>query len=290
MYDSLKSKTASPSPAGSEKKNRVKSELKMAPANLNKIYNEKESKRNKAEVERLNSELQKLEKLLESNKVKKKEVSRERDILQELCIAKESIISEKDNIILGLQKSKTLKKEGNQEESIDEGDYGALQIYKVRLQKADAEIDFLKKEIIKIKEKDKNISIMTADAGNYNYLDQIQKEKAEAEELIDDTQKLIDGKIRTISARLAEKEKQLERIENNVRSKIDSINSNLLPQARLELEQKMNSLKNTHKDEVEQLKAEIENSKKYQEELNQLKLTQRQDKELLKSESEKLAK
>ena len=109
MFDSLKSRTAGPSPAGSERKHRVKSELKLAPINLSKAFNEQESSRNKIEIEKLSNELQKLEKQLENNKIKRKEVSRERDKLQEMWTAKEVMITEKDSIILELQKSITLK-------------------------------------------------------------------------------------------------------------------------------------------------------------------------------------
>ena len=141
-----------------------------------------------------------------------------------------------------------------------------------------------------MKDKEKDITLLTIDPINQKYIDQLHLEKVDVEELVDDTQRIIDGKIRNISSRLNEKEKQLERIEAFVRSKLQFQKSNELETIKQEYEVQINNLKYSHNEEVIQMKNEIEKSKKYLDELEKLKQSQKQDADLFKTESTKLKK
>lgn len=237
-------------PESSANRPRIRSEAKMAPKNLNRVYYDSEANQSDFTNEKLTNEIQRLQKQVENIKLKKKEIVRERDRLQDLC-------SEKDNIILQLQKAVSGQHEGEHTNTQNDVDKGVEQIYKKRLANADSQIISLKKEITKLE--GKIADNQTHAAGlNQDYASSLQAEKEKAEELVDDTQKMIDRNIRNLTSRLSEKEKKLEKITSEVKTKLDALDAHTNSTLKQSYEDKISDLKLKHRKEINDLKTELE--------------------------------
>lgn len=253
-FSSNSKRIRSVSPAGSTlAKSKMSNIANLSPTNLNRVYYESETNKKNAEIEKLLEEISKIKSQLEVQKGRRKELAIENDKMSQLLIQKESIINEKDEIILHLQKTQNhnKQKEGNQEDSEDE-DNGALQIYKHRIENADAEINALKKQIRNFEKASHDMNLNNDDAYS-SYRKKLQKEKAEVEELIDDTQSLIDSKIRNLNSRLSEKEKLLNKLIVDVRERIEAAKASTVTPLKQDYEQKITDLKLSHKADLNSL-------------------------------------
>lgn len=279
-------RTRTISPGSSNEKQKLTSGSKMSPTNLNRVYYESEANRKNNEIEKLLNEIERLEKQIENQKIKKQQLNNEKQKLNELLVEKESVINEKDQIILSLQKSINSKKEGNQEDS-DGEEIETVQIYKKILENSNAEIEALKNEIKRLEAQEKEV-ISNSDDAFKEYRKKIMKEKMDAEELIDDTQTLIDSKIRNLNSRLSEKEKLLNKIMVEVRERVET--AKVLTQEKLknEHEETVNSLRLAHKTEINSLKGQIESLQSQQQDSDEAEATQKKIDDLLDSIKKKV--
>ena len=230
-------------------------ESNLSPTNLNRVYYESENSRKNAEIEKLMNQTEKFQKQVENYKFKIKELTKEKEKLNQLFIEKERLINEKDKFILELQKNLKSKRDSNQEDS-DGDDNGALQIYKHRLHNADAEINALKQEVKRLEGATNDANINNMDIQN-SYRKKLQKEKTDVEELIDDTQGLIESKIRNLNSRLSEKEKLLNKVIVDVRERIEAAKMQTVENMSKSHNKQISDLKIAHKNEMNSLKQKI---------------------------------
>ncbi|CAI2373088.1 unnamed protein product [Moneuplotes crassus] len=243
---------------------RVNSEQRVNPKNLNRVYYSNETTDKDDEIEKLVKKVSKLTKQIENYKQKAKEVSKERNILQELCMEKDAMLKEK---------IKSRHKDSNQDDSFSDGESGLLEVYKTRLNKAEQEVSDLKKEIRKQKENTKEITL-SAEASENTHKEKLKELKIEAEEMIEDTQKSLEGQIRTITARLGEKEKRLERVIKEVRQRMETIESGKSSIANQTYEAEINTLTEKHQREINSLKEKLGNANVLEKQLEEMQENQ----------------
>ena len=226
---------------------RVNSEQRVNPKNLNRVYYSNETTEKDDEIEKLAKKVAKLTKQIDNYKQKAKEVSKERNILQELCMEKDAMLKEK---------IKSRNKDSNQEDSFSDGESGLLEVYKTRLNKAEQEVGDLKKEIRKQKENTREITL-SAEANENIRKEKLKEAKIEAEEMIEDIQKSFEGQMRTITARVSDKEKRLERVIKEVRQRMETIESGKSSAANETYETEISSLTQKYEREIKSLKGSL---------------------------------
>lgn len=247
-------------PESSSKKTRPKSAVRIAPKNLQSTFYLEESSKKSEMIEKLENQIQKIEKQLENNLIKTKEITKERDILQELCTEKDAMIKSSLNKL----------KESNQNDSVDEGDRGAMQIYKNRILAADKEIEELGKEVSRLQAKEKDLNLQKSKERD-RFEKELKEAKTEAEELVDDTQKLLDSKLRNLSSRLAEKERVLEKVVSEVNEKIHALETHTKTQLSNDHKATLRELEQKYKTEITQLKNRIKEQEELEDKLEDLK-------------------